>query len=103
MNNIEFALNHFKELEEDIINYNDAFYVHEYLTLDDIINAIEALEKRNHKKPIPVTLNAKNAQWFHKWQSCPNCNHCFGHCFRREKISYCPECGQAIDYSEIDE
>lgn len=52
--------------------------------------ALEALEKQIPKKPI-VNL-------WDEWCECPGCNGIVT--FEEIKYDFCPDCGQAIDWSE---
>lgn len=62
--------------------------------------AIEALEKRKHKKPIRITYVDGGAE-----EKCPNCNKRLCAVFANGDTydgqrPYCHWCGQALDWSE---
>jgi hypothetical protein len=62
---------------------------------------LEALEKQIPKKPIATTKEKRSLGEYDDWQSCPRCKTTFGYCTRKDEVTYCPKCGQAIDWSEI--
>lgn len=66
----------------------------------------DRLEKQNAKKPLGVDLHGKNSGNIHNW-ACPMCKHFLSN---RRKVteahnnfipSYCPACGQKLDWSEV--
>lgn len=78
----------------------------EVATEEDYKILKERLEKQNLKRPLGVDLHGKNAGNIHNWV-CPMCKHFLSN---RRKVteahnnfipSYCPVCGQKIDWSDI--
>lgn len=82
-----------------------------YHAIDDLPNslhtvkafemAISALEKQIPKKPIPIDYKkfidtVDNATYLRGAFWCPNCNHVV------RSGDYCNDCGQAIDWSDIE-
>ena len=66
--------------------------------------AIEALEKQIPKKPIKLTYKLLiDAGWIY---ACPNCKMACGenkyHLEATSDEMYCPSCGQAIDFEELE-
>lgn len=66
----------------------------------------ERFKKQIAKKPLGVDLHGKNSGNIHNWV-CPMCKHFLSN---RRKVteahnnlipSYCPVCGQKIDWSDI--
>ena len=100
---IEKAIRHFKCVRDDAqVVLDSGFGTHKGES--DLVYrnrkmyaelAIEALEKQIPKKP--DVYSDGYADGYEVWEEhCPNCEYDFdGH-----NPSYCPRCGQAIDWSE---
>lgn len=67
---------------------------------------VEQFEKQRAKKPLGADLHGKTSGNIHNW-TCPMCKHFLSN---RRKVteahnnfipSYCPVCGQKIDWSDI--
>ena len=92
-NEIIEAAEHFEELEKDARRYNDYFYVHEYLTLEDLCVAIDSI-----KKQIPQNIiDNEDLEAF----LCPNCGRVVKP-YYSGKLYRCQNCGQALDWSKVD-
>lgn len=96
------AKKHIEALELDLRRYDDWLCVDEYLSLEDLVSAIEAIEMRIPKKP------AETDAYPHRvYCSTDECGFTFA--FNKELVEvmgdllqcqYCPKCGQAIDWSD---
>lgn len=69
----------------------------EHMALD---MAIEALEKQIAKKPEPINYEkyidvVENAKFLRGAYWCPNCKHTV------RSGTYCDDCGQKLDWSEV--
>lgn len=92
--------------EEAIDNLNNKFLLCpidcaedcEVCRIEAVQLAIKALEKQIPKKPIATTKEKKSLGEYDDWQSCPRCKMSFGYCTRKDEVTYCPKCGQAIDW-----
>lgn len=74
--------------------------------------AIEALEKQIPKKPVKSGVTDSKGIFYPingitgvPYDLCPNCkiNLCTAGMIARKKTEYCQDCGQKLDWSEIDE
>ena len=63
--------------------------------------AIEALEKQIPKKPYLSGDGYWNGQLVYDTWTCPNCSKSYEVDY--DNYDYCPECGQRIDWSEVEE
>lgn len=67
--------------------------------------AIEALEKQIPKKPYIQQIEVDYYE--HDCYECPNCDSFLGYVSECKEEhyqnNYCPECGQKIDWSEVEE
>lgn len=66
--------------------------------------AIQAIEKQIPKKPMKIEKNS-NPYYELKYSLCPNCSEAIDKyaiydCVHKGIRTYCPRCGQAIDWSE---
>ena len=91
MTNIEQAISHYKYgISHDIF----AEPVTTYARL-----SIEALEKQ-----IPQKVTLWEAPNYHaKNYPCPRCKEMLGFNINKKWIHYCPNCGQALDWSNVNE
>ena len=78
----------------------------EVVTQEDLEFILQRLENYNERKPLGVDLHGKTSGNIHNW-ICPMCKHFLSN---RRKVteahnyfipSYCPVCGQKIDWSDI--
>lgn len=67
-----------------------------------LIIGVDALDKQIPKKPIATTKEKRSLGEYDDWQSCPRCKMSFGYCTRKNEVTFCPKCGQAIDWSEVE-
>lgn len=72
------------------------------ISIDLVRTSIAALEKQIPKKPIATTKEKRSLGEYDDWQACPSCKMSFGYCTRKYDVTYCPKCGQAIDWSEVE-
>ena len=79
----------------------------EVVTEDDYNALCETLEKNIEKEPLGVDLHGRESGNIHKFV-CPECDNFLAN---RRKVneanndfipSYCPVCGQKLDWSDID-
>lgn len=82
-----------------LINWKNVHSLYNWEEMMEVRDmAIKALEKQ-----IPVTPNIlgdgyADGEIVYDMYNCPNCNKSYE--LDYEKYSYCPNCGQAIDWSE---
>ena len=78
----------------------------EVVTQEDLEFILQRLENYNERKPLGADLHGKTSGNIHNWV-CPMCKHFLSN---RRKVteahnyfipSYCPVCGQKIDWSGI--
>ena len=88
----------FKDLQNDIRDYMDRhpnatdLYLHETVAEIYLSDAIEALEKQ-----VPCKLEKLKGKG-----SITVCGVCYGIMdLEQRDLNYCPNCGQAIDWSEV--
>lgn len=92
----------FKDLQNDIRDYMDRhpnatdLYLHETVAEIYLSDAIEALEKQIPKKSIVDFHSAARYR-------CPNCNSTVNLNIDSPTFPFCSYCGQAIDWSEVEE
>lgn len=89
----EVILNAFEELEQ-------------YRALGTVEELREAREKQVPKKPYIETEKAKGLREDYDCYECPNCDSFLGHVSdckdEHYRYNYCPNCGQAIDWSDTE-
>lgn len=83
------AKQNIEKLEHDLRVYNDNVYIHEYVTLEDLVLVIECMGKQIARKPYG------DANCF----ACPSCGREYECTPLRPK--HCDNCGQAFDLSDI--
>jgi hypothetical protein len=84
MDKIKAAISHFKYgLEHDIYKQPVVGYAN---------SAVAALEKQ-----MPALVKHRRTFWYYA-HSCPAC----GVGFNKEGLNYCPQCGQALDWSDYE-
>lgn len=69
-----------------------------YVTLEDLRNAISALDKQIPKKPLNVANSIEDLRF--DW-TCPSCKRQFigaSYC-----VNHCVDCGQKLDWTEGEE
>lgn len=102
INEIKFAIEYMTENMPDTEAYNELdshiFTDPEWLVFKA---SIEALEKQIPQKPILEADGYYNGELVYDTWYCPSCNADYD--TEHERHDYCPKCGQAIDWSEVDE
>ena len=83
-------LPHHYDMEVDDVVYDDISSVDELLQLNKIVS--KALKKQIPKKPIYGDANI----------TCPNCGDVLLGFYNVFKICYCSECGQRLDWEELE-
>lgn len=87
---------------EEAINY---ITYHGFISDDVKDMAIAALEKQIPKKPYIQQIEVDYYE--HDCYECPNCDSFLGYVSECKEEhyqnNYCPECGQKIDWSEVEE
>lgn len=87
---------------EEAISY---MTYHAFIADDVKEMAIAALEKQIPKKPYIQQIEVDYYE--HDCYECPNCDSFLGYVLECKEEhyqnNYCPECGQKIDWSEVEE
>jgi hypothetical protein len=83
-----------------------SYITHHAFIADDVKDmAIAALEKQIPKKPYIQQIEVDYYE--HDCYECPNCDSFLGYVSECKEEhyqnNYCPECGQKIDWSEVEE
>lgn len=90
----ELALKKLSDLEKTYHSAPSVFafsdFMRIYITVDDLAEAVKALEKQIPRKPI-------EDGYFDRPCVCPECGQEFGF---NSGFKYCENCGQAIDWSD---
>lgn len=98
---IEKAIERLEDLIKEAESHMTGNKIDGEIPIDDktaLEMAIQALEKQVPKKVI--WENEKNGKvYLFSWAYCPNCGSdmCDKH---NEEFQFCPDCGQALDWSE---
>lgn len=83
-----------KEIIEDGINLGAG----DFVSLEALKVAAEALEKQIPQEPTLTADGYFNGQPIYDIWTCPNCSKCYE--VEYEIYKHCPECGQAINWSD---
>jgi len=90
------TLDNLKELERDMRKHTHNLIASNYLSLEDLCECIEALEKQIPKKQIEKFDNNKRLYC----STCGAYHGIYGDVIIHTSSKYCCWCGQAIDWSD---
>lgn len=95
--NLKRVKHQLKTLEEAF--ERDATARHKNISVRNaLIMAQKCVDKQIGQKPL--SAEEDNGEWYSMWYSCPQCAG--GLCKVRGLASYCPNCGQKIDWEEVE-
>jgi hypothetical protein len=90
MDNMTFKQTH--DFVAELLNCNA---IPQYFEYSDMVNIIKALEKQTPVKPrFKPSDFAAHGEYY-----CPTCNKFLGFHYNKHD-TYCPDCGQALDWEE---